>query len=106
MFKVFFLSELKYRFKQPMVYIFLLLVSLLIFGGVADDSIQIGGSIGNVYRNSPYSITQFTTVMTIFGLLMATAFFNGAALKDYSNGFNEILFSSPISKRGFYFGRF
>ena len=37
---------------------------------------------------------------------MAAAFFNNAALKDYSNGFNEILFSTPLSKRGFYFGRF
>ena len=106
MFKVFFLSELKYRFKQPMVYIFLALVTLLIFGATSFDNVQVGGSIGNVYRNSPFVITQYTTIMTIFGLLMATAFFNGAALKDYGNGFNEILFSSPISKKGFYFGRF
>jgi len=106
MFKVFFISELKSRFKQPMVYIFLLLITLLVFGAVASDNIRIGSSIGNVFRNSPYTITKYTTIMTIFGLLMATAFFNGAALKDYSNGFNEILFSSPISKKGFYFGRF
>ena len=106
MFKTFFFSELSYRFKQPMIYIFLAIITLLVFGATVSDNIQIGGSVGNVYRNSPHIITNYTTVMSIFGLLMAAAFFNNAALKDYSNGFNEILYSTPLSKSGFYFGRF
>ncbi len=106
MFKTFFLSELNYRFRQPMIYIFLGIISLLVFGATSSDNVQIGGAVGNVLRNSPHTITMFTTVMSIFGLLMGAAFFNNAALKDYSNGFNEILYSTPLSKPGFYFGRF
>ena len=106
MFKIFFLSELESAFKRPMIYIFFGLISLLVFGATVSNDIQIGGSIGNVYKNSPSVITMFSTVMTMFGLLIATAFFNNAALKDYNSNFNEILFSTPLTKSGYFFGRF
>jgi len=106
MFKTFFFSELKYSLKQPMVYIFLILMGLFVFGATVSDNIQIGGSVGNVYKNAPYVITMYTSIMTLFGLMIAAAFFNNAALKDYNNNFDEILFSSPISKPGYFFGRF
>ena len=89
-----------------MIYIFLGLITLLVFGAVSSDNVMIGGSVGNVFRNSPYIVTTYTTIMTIFGLLIATAFFNNAALRDYKSGFNEIIFTTPLSKSGFYFGRF
>ena len=106
MFKTFFLNELKYTLKQPMAYIFLGLLGLMIFGATSSDSVIVGGSVGNVFRNSPHIITIYTTIMSLFGLLIATAFFNNAALRDYNNNFNEILFSTPLSKSGFFFGRF
>lgn len=89
-----------------MLYIFLLLMALMTFGATASDNIVIGGAVGNVFKNAPHVITQFTVILTIFGLLMATAYFNNAALKDHNNQFNEILFSTPLSKAGYFFGRF
>ena len=106
MFKIFFLSEFKSALKRPMIYIFLGLITLLVFGATVSNNIQIGGAIGNVYKNSPSVITMFSTIMTLFSLLIATAFFNNAALKDYSSNFNEILFSTPLTKFGYFFGRF
>lgn len=106
MFKIFFSNELKYTLKQPMVYIFMLIMALLTFAATCSDSVQIGGSVGNVLKNSPFVITTFTTILTLFSLLIAAAFFNNAALRDYNNNFNEILFSTPLSKPGYYFGRF
>ena len=106
MFSTFFFNELKYTLKQPMVYIFLTIIALLVFGATASDSVQIGGSVGNVVKNSPIVITRFVAIMSIFGLLIAAAFYNNAALRDYNNNFNEILFSTPLSKSGYYFGRF
>ncbi|WP_339608235.1 M1 family aminopeptidase [uncultured Roseivirga sp.] len=106
MFKIFFLKELGDAFKRPMVYIFMFVIALLVFFSVVSDSVQIGGSVGNVNRNAPYIITTFVTVLSVFGLLIAAAFFNNAALRDYSHNFNEILFSSPINKAGYFFGRF
>ena len=106
MFKLFFLSELRYTLRQPMVYIFMGIIALLVFGASASDNVQIGGAVGNVYRNAPHVITVYVSVLTIFGLLFAAAFFNNAALREYKNNFNEILFSTPIGKLGFYMGRF
>lgn len=106
MFKTFFLSELKYSLKQPMVYIFMFILALLEFFATVSDNVQVGGAIGNVYRNSPYTITIHVTVFCIFSLLMAVAFFNNAALRDHNNQFNEILFTTPLSKPGYFFGRF
>lgn len=102
----FFLSELKYSLRRPMVWIFFGLMALLTFGATASDNVMIGGAVGNILKNAPHIITVETAIMSIFGLLIATAFFNNAALKDYSNNFNEILFSTPLSKSGYYFGRF
>lgn len=106
MFKNFFLADLKYSLKGSMVYIFFFLMALMTFAATTSDNVVIGGSVGNIYKNSPHIITVFTTIMSIFGLMIATAFFNNAALKDYSNNFNEILFSTPLNKSGYYFGRF
>ena len=44
--------------------------------------------------------------MVMFGILGATAFFNKAALKDYDNMFNEIIFTTQLTKGGYFFGRF
>ncbi len=106
MFRQFFKTELKYTLKQPMIYIFTALIALLVFFAIGSDNVNIGGSIGNVYRNAPHIIAVYTGVMTIFGLIIAAAFFNNAALRDYENSFNEILFSTPIKKSGYFFGRF
>ena len=79
MFKNFFLSELRYSFRQPMLYLFFLIVFLLVFAANVTDNVSIGGAIGNVFRNAPNIITIYSLIMTIFGLLFATAFFNNSA---------------------------
>ena len=106
MFKQFFLSEIRYTLRQPMVYLFFIIVFLLVFAANASDNVTIGGSIGNVHRNAPHIVTVFTTIMSIFGLLFAAAFFNNAALRDRKYNFQEILFSKPIDRFGYFFGRF
>ena len=106
MFLEFFKKEVFTALKRPMIYIFFFLVALLVFGAVVSDNVQIGGTIGNVYKNAPTVVAVFVSILNIFGLLFATAFFNNAALRDFKYGFNEILFSAPIDKAGYYFGRF
>lgn len=106
MFKEFFLKELIPALKAPMVWIFFGLFALLAGAAVASDNVQIGGAIGNIHKNAPDIITTFVLVLCIFGLLIATAFFNNAALRDVNNGFNEIMFSLPIKKSSYFWGRF
>ncbi|MCB0482025.1 MAG: hypothetical protein KDC83_11375 [Flavobacteriales bacterium] len=106
MFKEFFLIEIKGALKQPMIYIFFLLFGFMTFMAVISDSVSVGGAIGNIYRNSPYTITTMTSILSIFGLLIAAAFFNNAALRDFNHQFHEILFSTPLKRSSYYFGRF
>jgi hypothetical protein len=89
-----------------MVWIFFLIITLLVTGAVASDNVVIGGSVGNVYKNAPHILTQYTVILILICLMMPAAFFNNAALRDYNHKFNEILFSTPIGKAGYYFGRF
>ncbi len=66
---------------------------------------SIGGS-SNVYLNAPFTITRLVATLSLIALLVSTAFFNTAALRDYKYNFSEILFSTPIHKMGYFFGRF
>jgi len=70
-----------------MVYIFIFILGLLEFGATVSNNVVVGGAIGNVYRNSPYTITIHISIFCIFSLLMAAAFFNNAALRDHNNQF-------------------
>lgn len=106
MFSTFFLTELKYTLKQKMVYIFFALVTILVFAAVVSDSVMIGGAIGKVNRNAPHVITSYVTILNIFGLFFAAAFFNNAALRESKYGFQEILYATPLKKSGYFFGRF
>jgi hypothetical protein len=104
MFKEFFIKELGVALMRPMIYIFTFLMAL---GGalmvIFSESIGVSG---NVYANAPHTITSMIGSLSLIALLVSTAFFNNAALRDYKYNFNEILFSTPIHKMGYYFGRF
>lgn len=106
MFRTFFFSELKYSLRQPLVYIFMAIFATMEFFATVSDNVQIGGAIGGVYRNSPFTLTQQITILCLFSVIMAATFFNNAALRDYDNQFHEILFTTPLSKPGYFFGRF
>ncbi len=106
MFGTFFFKELRMAFARPMVYIFLLIFALLTFGAVSSDSVVIGSSVGNVMRNAPHVLTNYVSVLSLFGLLFAAAFANNTALRDYNHQFHEILFSTPLKKFGFFAGRY
>jgi len=104
MFKEFFIKEVGSALMRPMIYIFMFLMALasalmVIFGE------SIGGS-SNVYLNAPFTITRLVATLSLIALLVSTAFFNTAALRDYKYNFSEILFSTPIHKMGYFFGRF
>ncbi len=106
MFFTFFKRELITGLKQPMVYIFTGIVALLVFFAVVSDNVIIGGAVGDVHKNSPSVVGNFTSILSMFGLLFSTAFFNNAALRDHKYNFSQILFSTPLNKASYFFGRF
>ncbi len=98
--------ELKYWLKTPMVWIFLFINTLLVFFATASENVTIGGGVGNTHKNAPYIIEQYYMIFSIICLLMTTAFMNATANRDFQYGMDQFVFSSPIKKRDYFFGKF
>lgn len=97
---------MRYWLKSPMTWIFLTINSLLVFGAMCTDNIQIGGGMGSEHKNSPFSIQLIYGTMCLVSLLMITAFMNATANRDFQFGMQQFVFSSPIKKRDYFFGKF
>jgi ABC-2 type transport system permease protein len=106
MFKHIFAFEIRYHLKQPTIWVCLAIFFLLTFGAVGSDSIQIGGSIGNVNRNAPVVIMQLMLILSVFGMFTTTAFVANSVNRDFELGTDSIFFSAPIKKRDYLLGRF
>ena len=106
MIREFFSFELRQQLRSPLLWLLAGLFGLMGFGAAATDAIQIGGAIGNVYRNAPVVVIQFLTVFTLIGLLICGIFVSSALLRDFDAGTSDLLFANPIKKRDFLIGRF
>ncbi len=106
MFKTFFNFEIKTWLKAPMPWIFLILIGLLCGLATVSDNVSIGGGFGNIYKNAPYVVMNWYVVISLFTVLLVAAFVNSAAIRDFEKKTDQIVFSKPISKSGYYFGHF
>ena len=106
MIREFFSFELRLQLRSPLLWLLAGLFGLLGFGATATDAIQIGGAIGNVYRNAPIVVIQFLTFFTLIGLLICGIFVASALLRDFDAGTADLLFANPIKKQDFLVGRF
>ena len=108
MFKEFLIFELKYRLRQPMIYAFLILYFLLTHSITIDQNVGIAGfgMLNNVNVNSPFKILAINSLISLICVLMATAFMSGAALRDFKHNFSQIVFTTPVEKFSYLFGRY
>ncbi|WP_264524442.1 ABC transporter permease/M1 family aminopeptidase [Flavobacterium sp. N502536] len=98
--------ELKYWLQTPMIWIFLFINTLIVFFAVGSEQVTVGQSIGNINKNAPFVVEQFYGILSVICLLMTTAFMNATANRDFQSGMYQFIFSSPIKKRDYYFGKF
>ena len=98
--------ELRLWLRGTMVYIFLAVVALMVFGAVSSDKIVVGRALENTYRNAPFVIQNFYSIMCILTLLMTTAFVNSAATRDFAQNTYQLLFATPLQKRDYLLARF
>lgn len=93
--------------KSPMLWIFFGVNALLIFGAVSSENVSVGTTIGgSIHSNAPYIIQNYYGVMSVITLLMTTAFMNASVNRDFSTGMHQFVFSSPIKKADYFFGKF
>lgn len=89
-----------------MIYIFIFIYALFAFGATASDNIVIGGNPGNIFKNAPYQILNYYATLSIIFLVLTTAFMNATANRDFETGMFQFVFSAPIRKRDYFFGKF
>src|SRR5208282_6038268 len=98
--------EIRFWLRSWMLWIFLFVIALLIFGVISSDEVMADLNLSNICRNAPFAIASFYAAMGVFALLMTAVFVNFAALRDFSCNTHQIMFSTPIRRRDFLFGRF
>lgn len=98
-------QELRYMLKSPQTVVSFTIFFLLTFFAMISPNVQIGGG-GNVDVNSPFAITMTLLTLNVFAVFVVPAFMANAILKDFDSKFDGILFSTPISKPAYLFGRF
>ncbi|RZA35710.1 MAG: hypothetical protein EOP92_09105 [Lysobacteraceae bacterium] len=101
----FFRFELREQLRSPLLWLMAVLFALLGFGAASSDAVQIGGGLGNVYRNAPTVIATFMGIFTLLGMLVITMFISSALLRDFEQGTADLFFASPIRKRDYLVGR-
>jgi ABC-2 type transport system permease protein len=113
MFKEIFLFEVRQGLKKLSTYIFFSVFFLiyLLLGLIAAGVIPMATGDTNVYVNSASAITSILISLngSIQGLLNSTilvALIASAIQKDYEYNMHPLLYTKPIKKSGYYFGRF
>ena len=97
--------ELRYQLKSPAFWVTFAIFLLLTFAATASDNVHIGSG-GNVWKNSPYAISQTLLVMSVFSVFILTAFVANVVVRDDETGFGPIIHSTRISRFDYLFGRF
>ena len=98
--------ELRYWLRSWMLWIFFLLIALAVFLAVSTDEITLGFVLTNTHHNAPFVIESYYAFMGLLTMLMAAAFVNSAAIRDFHYNTSQIIFSTRLSKADFLLGRF
>ena len=98
--------ELRSWLRSWMLWIFFLLIGAVICSFVSSDEIVAELGLSNIYRNAPFAIATYYSIMGVFTLLMTAIFVNSAALRDFSYNTHQIIFSLPLRRRDLLLGRF
>ena len=99
------LFELRFWFRQPMLWIFLG-TSLAFACALALFENGGKGSPGMVHVNSPSHVYDLYANLAFLWLPMVAAFVNATATRDFAYRTSDMVFSTVVTKRQYVFGRF
>ncbi|NKB33209.1 MAG: hypothetical protein GKR91_08930 [Pseudomonadales bacterium] len=99
--------ELNYHARQPLVYVVSAIMFLLSFGATVSDNISIGGTISNIYINSPFNvIIVLSSISFLTSIIAGVAFASSPVLRDFDQNVAELFLTSRVNKLNYMFGRF
>jgi len=102
----FFGFEIRYWLRSWMLWIFFLIIALMLFAATSTDQIVVGGALENTYRNAPFVIENYYSMVGLLTLLMTVAFVNSAASRDFASNTSQLLFATPLKKFDYLTGRY
>lgn len=94
--------ELRYRLNRPATYIYFGILFLLSFLFITTDVVQIGGSQGNVFRNSPYTINQTVLILNLFAAMICSALVGVPVYRDLSTDFMKLYLQAQLQNCSIY----
>src|SRR5215510_515253 len=106
MFREVFRFELNYRKNRAANYIYFGIIFLLCFLSVASPIVSIGGAVGQIKPNAPYTISMMTLIMSFALTMITSAIMGVAVVRDFDHNTEAIMFSTPIKKIHYLMGRF
>ena len=107
MFAEIFRFELWYRFRRPATWIYFAIMFLVGFAAISWDGLQVGGGTGLVKDNAPTVIASMMIILTaIPGFFLSSAVMGVPVLRDYEHSTSAMIFTAPIKKGHYLFGRF
>jgi len=103
MFLQIFLFELRYRLKRPATYIYFLIFFLYGFIALASGSTPASEK---VFHNAPWTIASANITFSLIMMLVCSAVMGVPLYRDIEHNTRNYLFSYPITKAGYFWGRF
>ncbi len=104
--------ELARNFHAISTYIYFAILAALAYvlmiaaaGAFQSASVIVGGG-GKVMANSPFTIAEFISLLSYFGLLIISATCGKIAFQDFEYQTHSFFFTAPISKGAYLGGRF
>ncbi len=97
--------EFRYQTRQPIFWVAVIIFTLLSFGAVASDNIQLGNT-ANVHKNAPWVIAQSSLIFAIIYMFVTTAFVANVIVRDDDTGYGPLVYSTRVSKFDYLYGRF
>jgi hypothetical protein len=103
MFWSIFLFELRYRIKRPATWLYF---AIFFFLGFLFISAGNTPATEKVYHNAPHTITFINILFSMVMMLVCSAVMGVPLYRDIEHHTRQYLFSYPITKAGYFWGRF
>jgi ABC-2 type transport system permease protein len=97
--------EFRYQIRSPVFWVGAFFFALLSFGLVASANVSLGGG-GAIHKNAPWALGVLCLALSLWYMLITTAFVANVVVRDDETGFGSIVRSTPISKFSYLIGRF
>jgi len=106
MFWELFRFELYYRRRRATTYIYFLVIFFISFLTLVSPTMQVSGTADTTSANAPYTIAVLMVVLSFVFTLITSSLVGVAVIRDVEHEMAPIIFTTPIHKGSYLFGRF